>query len=354
VSILTGYLMRSILSSTLLVLGVLLALAALFEFIGQLDDIQGNFTVPVALLYAALRLPQLSFEMLPIAALIGALLGLGGLANSSELIVMRTAGISVVRLAGMVFVSGMVLMIVTALIGEYIGPPTDYFARTMRNKARFVQDDVDFGNAAWVKDGPVILYLERINTEFEFGGVYLFRFNEDNSLRSIARAENSGIDDSDQWILENFRETRFVNGGVQVVESSVAVETFDLNSELLGITLVKPVSLSARGLLSYIRYLKKNDLTAERYETELWSRIARTATVVVMPVLALGFVFGSLRSSGYGGRLALGVLIGLGYFLASEMLANTGQVFNLDPAVVSWMPSLVLVAITIFALTRVR
>lgn len=353
-SVLTGYLMRTILSSTLLVLGVLLALAALFEFIGQLDDIQGNYTVPTALLYSALRLPQLSFEMLPIAALIGSLLGLGGLANSSELVVMRTTGISVGRLAGMVAVSGLVLMIGTALIGEFIGPPTDYFARTLRNEARFEQDEVDFGNAAWVKDGPVILHLERINTEFEFGGVYLFRFNEDHSLQSIARAENSGIDDSDQWVLENVRETRFLDGGVQAVQASVAVESFDLNSELLGITLVKPVSLSARGLMSYIGYLRNNDMAAERYETELWSRIARTVTVLIMPVLALGFVFGSIRSSGYGGRLMLGVLIGLGYFLASEMLANSGQVFNLNPAVVSWLPSAALLLVALFALSRVR
>src|SRR5690606_25422890 len=101
----------------------------------------------MALLYAALRLPQLSFEMLPIAALIGSLLGLGGLANSSELVVMRTTGISIGRLSGMVAVTGLVLMTGTALVGEFLGPPTDYFARTMRNEARFLQDDVDFGNA---------------------------------------------------------------------------------------------------------------------------------------------------------------------------------------------------------------
>src|SRR5690606_5054625 len=112
--------------------------------------------------------------------------------------------------------------------------------------------------------------------------VYLFRFNDDNSLQSIARAENSGIDDNDQWILENVRETRFSDNGVQAVEASLAVESFDLNSELLGITLVKPVSLSARGLISYIGYLRRNELSSERYETELWSRIARTATVAIM------------------------------------------------------------------------
>lgn len=352
--ILSNYLLRTILQSTLLVLLVLLALAGLFEFIGQLEDTQGNYGIPQALQYAGLRLPQLSFEMLPIAALIGALLGLGGLANSSELVVMRTAGISVRRLAAMTAMSGAVLLMITALIGEFVGPPLDYYARNMRNEARFEQEDSAFGSDLWVKDGPMVLNLERINTEFEFGSLYLFRFNDDRSLRSISRAENSGIDNADRWILENFRETVFADHSVKTNRSPIAVESFDVNSDLLGITLVKPVSLSARGLISYIGYLHRNGLTAQRYESELWSRIARTATVLIMPVLALAFVFGSLRSSGYGSRLMLGVLIGLAYFLASEMLANSGQVFNLNPALVAWLPSIALLLVTVFALSRVR
>jgi lipopolysaccharide export system permease protein len=292
--------------------------------------------------------------MLPIASLIGSLLGLGALANNSELVVMRTAGLSVGDLARMVAISGSVLMVLTALVGEYIGPPLDYFARTMRDEARYEQEDRDIGSAAWVKDGPVILHLERINTEFEFGALYMYRFDENDFLQSIARAENSGIDDQDNWVLENFRETRFEDDSVQVVESSVAVESFDVDAEMLGITLVKPVSLSARGLISYISYLKRNELDAQRYETELWSRVARTVTVIIMPVLALAFVFGSLRSAGAGGRLMIGVLIGLAYFLASEMTANSGQVFNLNPAIVTWLPSAALLLVTMFALTRVR
>ncbi|MFQ5549061.1 MAG: LPS export ABC transporter permease LptG [Woeseia sp.] len=352
--ILSAYLLRTILKSTLLVLGVLLALASLFEFISELDNKMGDYGVAQALLFSLLRSPQLAFEMLPVATLIGALLGLGGLAANSELVVMRSAGLSVGRLAGMVAVTGVVVMTVTALVGEYIGPPLDYFARTMRNEARFQHDERNSGNAAWVKDGPVILYLERVNSEFEFGGVYLFRFNEDNSLGSIARAENSGIDDSDKWILENFRETRFNGDGVQVVRSSVEVESFDLSGDMLGITLVKPVSLSAKGLLSYIRYLKKNNLSSGQYETELWSRVSSTVTVVIMPVLALAFVFGTLRSAGAGARLLIGVLIGLAYYLASEMIANSGQIYDLNPALVAWLPPLGLLAVTVFALDRLR
>ena len=352
--ILSQYMMRTILTTTALVLVVLLALAGLFEFIAELDDMQGDYQTPRVVLYTALRLPQLAFEMLPVAALIGSLLGLGALAANSEIIVMRSAGLSIRKLSAMVAVTGFVLFVFAGLLGEYSGPPLDYFARNMRLEARFEQDDKRLGNAAWVRDGPVILHLERVSSEFEFGSLYMFLLDEGNGLASIAKAENSGIDDDDRWILENLQETRFEDDGVQVVASSLAIESFDIDAEVLGISLVKPQSLSGRGLMSYIAYLKRNSLDARRYETELWYRIARTTTVVVMPILALAFVFGSLRTGGAGERLMIGVVIGLGYYLASEMLANSGQVFRFDPAVIAWLPSALLVIVTVIALNRIR
>ncbi len=352
--ILSHYMMRTILAATALVLVVLLALAGLFEFIAELDDTRGEYQTPRVILYTLLRLPQLAFEMLPVAALIGSLLGLGALAANSEIIVMRSAGLSIRKLSGMVAMTGAVLLVFTGLLGEFIGPPLDYFARNMRLEARFGQDEDRLGNATWVRDGPVILHLERVSSEFEFGSIYLFLLDENNGLASIARAENSGIDNEDRWVLENLRETRFDDDGVRVVESSLAIQDFNIDAETLGISLVKPQSLSGRGLVSYIGYLKRNSLDARRYETELWYRIARTATVLIMPVLALAFVFGSLRTGGAGARLMIGVVIGLGYYLASEMLANSGQVFNFDPAVIAWLPSALLAIVTVIALNRIR
>jgi lipopolysaccharide export system permease protein len=353
-SILSQYMMRMILASTALVLVVLLALAGLFEFIAELDDMRGDYQTPGVILYTILRLPQLAFEMMPVAALIGSLLGLGSLAANGEIIVMRSAGLSIRKLSGMVAVTGFVLLVSTALLGEFIGPPLDYFARNMRLEARFDQDDERLGNATWVRDGSVILHLERVSPEFEFGSLYMFLLNDRNGLSAIARAENSGIDDDDQWVLENLHETRFEDDGVQVVESSLAIESFDIDVELLGISLVKPQSLSGEGLMTYIAYLERNSLDSRRYETELWYRIARTATVMIMPILALAFVFGSLRTGGAGARLMIGVVIGLGYYLASEVLANSGQVFNFDPAVIAWLPSALLAIVTVIALNRIR
>ena len=351
--ILSQYMMRTIFTSTALVLFVLLALAGLFEFIAELDDTSGNYQTPQAILYTVLRLPNLAFEMLPVATLIGSLLGLGALAGHSEIIVMRSSGLSVRELASMVALSGGLLLVLTGLLGEFIGPPLDFYARNMRVEALYQQDDDRLSNDTWVKDGSVYLHLERVNPEFEFGSLYMYKFDGDR-LESIAVAENSGLDEDDNWILENLRETQFRSDGVQVMQSSRSVASFEVSSDLLGSSLAKPLSLSARELLTYIDYLKRNSLDAIKYETEFWFRVSRTFTVLIMPVLALAFVLGSLRSGSAGGRLMLGVVIGLGYYLASETLANSGQVFNLNPIFVTWLPSVTLFILTIFALTRIR
>jgi lipopolysaccharide export system permease protein len=223
----------------------------------------------------------------------------------------------------------------------------------MRVEALYQQGDERLGNEAWVKDGSTYLHLEKVSPEFEFGSLYLYKFDNDK-LASIAVAENSGIDENDNWILENLRETQFERDGVHVLTSFRAIESFEVNSDLLGTSLAKPLSLSARELLGYIDYLDRNNLDATKYETEFWFRVSRTFTVLIMPILALAFVFGSLRSGGAGGRLMIGVVIGLAYYLASETLANSGQVFNLNPVMVTWLPTASLAVITVYALSRIR
>lgn len=353
-SILTKYLVKSILKSTFLVLALLLSITALYEFISQLGNLEGEYGVLQAFLFALLRLPQLSFEMLPIATLIGSLLCLGLLSTSSELIVMQTAGVSTRKISRMVGLSGVFIVLFSILMGEFIGPSLDYYARNMRDEARYDSQGADFGSSVWVKDDLTILHLERVNTEYDFGNLYLFRFNEDNSLKSIAVAENSGIDRNEEWVLNNFRETRFEENRVITSSSRTINESFELNSDLLGVTLVKPISLSIRELIGYVRYLKKNDLFSSRYEIELWSRISSVLTIILMPILALAFVFGSLREVGAGARLTIGLVIGLVYFLVSELIFNYGQVYSMNPILTAWTPPFLLGIYTLFKLNYSR
>jgi lipopolysaccharide export LptBFGC system permease protein LptF len=81
VNILDRYLYRTVLVYTAMAMAVLLTLGALFVFISQQGDIGvGSYSAGDAFLFTLLNLPQQAFELLPIGAMIGALMGLGNLA----------------------------------------------------------------------------------------------------------------------------------------------------------------------------------------------------------------------------------------------------------------------------------
>ena len=59
------------------VLGIIVGLALLFAFIDELGDVEGGYSLLDASWYVLLTAPRRLYEMLPMAALIGCLIGLG-------------------------------------------------------------------------------------------------------------------------------------------------------------------------------------------------------------------------------------------------------------------------------------
>ena len=88
---------------------ILSALQVLFTYMGELGSLKDGYGAWQALIYVLWGAPQYLYEILPISALIGAVLGLGTLASNSELIVMRASGISLWRIVGWVMRSAMLL-----------------------------------------------------------------------------------------------------------------------------------------------------------------------------------------------------------------------------------------------------
>ena len=92
------YIGSHVLLAILTVLGIIVGLALLFAFIDELGDVKGSYGTLHAAVYVLLTTPSRIYEMLPMAALIGCLIGLGTLASSSELTIMRAAGVSLGRI----------------------------------------------------------------------------------------------------------------------------------------------------------------------------------------------------------------------------------------------------------------
>jgi len=131
------YVIRAVLGGVFAVLAVLVALGALFLFANQQDDIGiGTYTAIDAFWFVLLNLPQQVFELMPIAVLLGALLGLGTLARGSELTVMRSAGISVWRIAGSVAMAPDHTLVIRR---SGFAPPLNQGAVCIKQKLRVVE-----------------------------------------------------------------------------------------------------------------------------------------------------------------------------------------------------------------------
>jgi lipopolysaccharide export system permease protein len=354
-NIVRGYLARALLGMTLIVLAVLLSLGAFIEFVGQLDDVGvGEYGIFEGIAYALMKVPEMAFTMLPMAALLGGLLGFGALASGSEMIALRAAGASPAALARTVLATGAGFALFTLVLGLYLAPPLERYSRQYRTFAMHGPSGLASSESAWVRDGDVIMNLSRLGDPTRFGGVYLFRLARPASLASIARADSAEIGAADEWALSNFAETRFTADGVSVRRERRFAELDGLSPELLSLSIVRPEALNALALWRYIDYLQQNDLDSRRYEVELWRRIASAVAVAPMCVLALSFSFGQMRRAGTGARMLIGVVIGLVYFLLSRGLADGSEVFDLEPLLVGWLPTLLLAAVAAVATARAR
>ncbi|MDP6437525.1 MAG: LPS export ABC transporter permease LptG [Gammaproteobacteria bacterium] len=350
--ILNRYFFREIASSTGLVVLVLLSLGGFIDFISQLNDIgEGDYDFIMAVQYVLLKLPRLAVGLLPVSVLIGALLALGGMASHGEMIVMRAAGIPVERIARSVAMVGLCLAVVGGVVGEFMAPQMDLYARQMRAVAKSGNAEMT-GASAWLRDGNTIFNLRPSIDGIDFGGVYVFRMGDKTTLSGIGRGDSVQAED-DAWSVTNYRES--ILGPERVtIETYIDRSQVEDLSDLLAITEVRESSLTATALWTYVQYLRSNGLNADRYEIAFWSRISTVVGVSIMCVLALPFVFGSLRSTGAGARMLIGMLIGVGYFFLSRTLADSGAVFELSPLLVAWFPTVLLAVVTLFALSRLR
>ncbi len=341
--------------TTALVLAVLLSLGAFIEFVGQLDDIGvGEYGLLNALLWVVLKMPNIVAQLLPIAVLLGALLGLGSLAGRSELIVLQSAGVSPQRLAGSVLVTGAVLAMVGFALSMYLAPPLERYARQQRDMAKFGQSGVNAGDSAWIRDRSTIMNVIPPGDEDPGGSVYIFRLGAGSELEAVGRADTVRADPDRRWFLRNYTESRFTPTAILRSFKDEALALEGMNPDLLSLTVLRDETMTGSALWRYVQFLKRSGLDARDYEVAFWSRIAAVLAVPLMCVLAVPFVLGPLRSGGTGLRMLAGLGIGLTWFLISRTLTDGGEVWNLNALAVAWLPTLALAIATVAVLSRTR
>ena len=160
---------------------VLSGLQVLFTYLGELGDLKDGYGAWQAFKYVLWGAPNYLYEILPISALIGAVLGLGTLASNSELIVMRASGVSLWRIVGWVIRSAMLLVVLSFALSEWVIPYTNEQAKAIKNYNKSVQ--LGEVQGYWTREGQRFIYIDYANSEGELKHIQMLDFDDQYRLR---------------------------------------------------------------------------------------------------------------------------------------------------------------------------
>lgn len=343
---------RTVIGGTLLVMTVLLALFVFIEFVSEFDRIgQGDYTAWMAFKYVLFSVPRLAYELMPLAALLGSLIGLGLLASNNELTAMRACGISVGRIAWGAVKAGLLLVLFAVWLGEWVVSTAEDYAANARATTLSGSSALRTQTGFWTREGDSFVNVRAIEPGPRLSGILIYEFDGERKLRQMARAKSATYERG-KWVLHDVAGSVIGPDGVKRVREKQRDWNLRLDPGLLDVVAVKPESLSISGLHRYMEYLRENALETGRYEIEYWTKMMLPLATAVMVFAALPFVFGPLRSVGIGQRMLVGVLTGLGFYLLNQAAAQFGLAFGMNAALVAFLPTLALLAVSLVLMRR--
>ncbi|MCY1264593.1 Lipopolysaccharide export system permease protein LptG [compost metagenome] len=339
---LNRYIGTTVFFSILGVLGVILGLALLFAFIDQLGSLDDSYTVTEALKFVFLTAPSRAYDMLPMAALIGCLIGLGSLASSSELTIMRAAGVSLSQIVWAVMKPMLVLMFVGILVGEYIVPWTETLAQSGRALAQSGHGAQSAKRGLWHRQGDEFIHINAVQPNGVLYGVTRYHFDSEHHLQTASFARRATFQE-DRWLLEDVTTTVLLADQKRSEVRNAATEEWDvqLSPQLLNTVVMEPEALSISGLWRYIHYLREQGLSTDRYWLAFWTKVLQPLVTAALVLMAISFIFGPLRSVTLGQRIFTGVLVGFTFRIAQDLLGPASQVFNFPPLLAVLVPALI-------------
>ncbi|ATI64577.1 LPS export ABC transporter permease LptG [Edwardsiella tarda] len=351
--VLDRYIGRTIFNTIMMTLFMLVSLSGIIKFVDQLRKVgQGDYSVAGAGLFTLLSIPKDIEIFFPMAALLGALLGLGMLAQRSELVVMQAAGFTRMQVASAVMKTAIPLVLLTMAIGEWVAPQGDQAARNYRAQQMYGGSLLSTQGGLWAKDGNQFIYISQVVNDRTLAGVSIYTLNDQRKLTSL-RYATAATFDGKQWKLTQVEESNLTNPA-QITGSRTLTGVWktNLTPDKLGVVAVSPDSLSISGLYHYVKYLQQSGQESNRYQLNLWSKIFAPLSVAVMMLMALSFIFGPLRSVPMGVRVLTGICFGFVFYVLDQIFGPMSLVYNVPPVIGAVLPSALFLAISIYLLLR--
>jgi lipopolysaccharide export system permease protein len=331
------YLGRSVLVATLAVLALLAGLDSLISIIDESDDIGNGYEFGDVLVYVGYTVPRRIHEFVPFAGLIGALVALGRLAASSELVVLRASGVSLGGIAAMVLKPALLMAVFGFAVGEFVAPHAEQLAMSHRALAQRSESAVAGRFGAWNRDGNTFIHVDAVQRGGIAYGVTLLTFDDDYRLVKSLIAERGTYADN-YWMLEQVSSTHLEDGSTSVQQETLWRWDTDITPDLLTLDVVEPETLPILQLWPYARYLQRQGMVFVDIELAFWRKLLQPLATLALVLVAMSFIFGPLREGTMAARVFVGIIVGVVFRISQDFFGPASLIFGFDPLLAALSP----------------
>ncbi len=348
---LSRYVGTFVLGAIALVLMVVLSIDVIAAIVDGIGDIRKDYHFSDVLYGVWLTLPSRINSNIPFAALIGCLVGLGALAGNSELVVMRAAGVSLLRVTGFVVRPVLLVIVIGAALGNFVAPYTDQLAESRRMLLRGEQDNLTSTSGVWNHEGNEFIHFNAVHPDGRLFGVTRYRFDDELNIIEASYAA-LGTFHEDYWLEERGVVTRFNDNGTEIDSFEKRRWESGLSPDLLNLVVMPAESLSIKSLYDYGRYLDVQGQHSATYWLAFWAKALQPVTVLALVLIAVSFIFGPLREATMGYRIFAGVVVSIAFQTSQELLGPSSIVFGFSPFWAVMGPTLVGILVGLVLLRR--
>lgn len=355
---------RDIAGSVMFVALAFLSLFFFIDFVDELDRMgRKGLSAGHAAMLASLEIPGHLYELFPIAVLIGSILSLARMAQSTEYTILRTGGLGPGRALGLLATLALGFAAVTFVVGDYIAPIFDQQAQLIRANLDGVAAPGRSG--AWLKDKQVTPSGERYysvnvllaSSDGVLKGVRIFEFDDNGRLLGRIAAKNARVDTQGVWTLSQANATHWSPSqesegtSVRVTEENADQMQWrsNLNAGVVAAAVLPAWVMSTAELYRYTRHLSAHEQSAQQHEIQFWRKALYPAACIVMVALALPFAYLQSRTGGISLKVFGGIMLGISFVLMNNVASHLGLLKNWTPWAVAATPSLLYLLLSLAA-----
>ena len=351
------YIANTLLTYSIVVLLVWLSIYSFFNFLSELNSVGTvNYTIQEAFKYIILQLPEVAYDQVSAIILLGCVLGMGHLATTGQLIILRASGISILKLTWLTLKNAIIFFIILTMIGELVAPTLTTYAENERLNALAQNSLTSSKDGFWIRDGNNFINVKNNVDGSVFSDITVIEVNnESNKIERVVNSQSAIFDcqniNMESTNIFSIDSTNLLDD-IDLKERNLYEKRVTFDQDLIESLEKEPKDLTTFTILKQIQFLTDNKLRAEVFEVELYKRLVKPITLVAMILLAMLFIFGSTRDATLGRKIFFGVVIGLFFELMSRIGGALALSFDFSPIHSTFIPSIAIMIIATVVLVN--